>query len=257
MWGGIFLSTNVAINNAIGQSFRVSSRTELDKLEMWIKPELYYTTSYAMELYDGEGTGGTRLATSPTTLTLNSQTAGTPSGFYGFSFASLGLTLEANRAYTFKLVRLSQYSGAFSSCGNVYPNGMQYWLGYSPDSPNDVSFKLYGTEVPGGSAPTSGSFSYSASNTSSAQQNTVNHSVTLAAGQTLQFGTCSMIGASGSGDTYLRLYGPTGAAVASNDDACGVLSFVSYQAPSAGTYEIRAGCYSSGSCGGTVAYTIQ
>lgn len=139
-------NTNVAINNAIGQSFQVSAQTRLEKIEFWIKPELYYTTSYTMELYDGEGTGGPRLATSSTTLTLNSQTSGTPSGWYAFDFNSLGLTLQPNRAYTFKLVRLSQYSGAFSMCGNVYPSGIQYWLGYHPDYPYDASFRLYGSQ---------------------------------------------------------------------------------------------------------------
>jgi hypothetical protein len=139
-------STNVAINNGIGQSFRVNNTTSLDKLELWMKPELYYTTSYAMEVFDGEGVGGTKLATSATTLTLNSQTAGTPSGFYGFTFAGQGVTLQPNRAYTFRLVRLSQYSGAFSECGNIYPNGIEYWLGSSAYSPADVSFKLYGSK---------------------------------------------------------------------------------------------------------------
>lgn len=136
-------NTNVAINNAMAQSFRVASEAQLDKIEMWIKPELYYTTSYAMEVYSGEGTGGTKIATSPTTLTLGSQTGGTPSGFYAFSFSSLGLVLQANQAYTFKLVRLSAYSGAFSRCGNVYPSGNQYWLGYSAEPSYDLSFKLY------------------------------------------------------------------------------------------------------------------
>jgi hypothetical protein len=137
-------NTNVAINNAIAQSFRVDAQTQLDKIEMWIKPELYYTTSYAMELYSGEGTGGTKIATSPTTLTLGSQTGGTPSGFYAFSFPNL--TLQPNQASTFRLVRLSTYSGAFSQCGNVYPNGNQYWLGYSADPYYDLSFKLYSVQ---------------------------------------------------------------------------------------------------------------
>ncbi|HVG61678.1 MAG TPA: hypothetical protein VNA24_24165 [Hyalangium sp.] len=137
-------TTNMAINNAIAQSFRVDSQTQLDKIEMWIKPELYYTTSYAMELYSGEGTGGTKIATSPTTLTLGSQTAGTPSGFYAFPFPNL--TLQPNQPYTFKLVRLSTYSGAFSWCGNVYPHGNEYWLGYHADPHNDLSFRVYSVQ---------------------------------------------------------------------------------------------------------------
>jgi hypothetical protein len=105
--------------------------------------------------------------------------------------------------------------------------------------------------------PTSGSFNFSASNTNNATQNTTPFNVTLTAGQTLQFGTCSVAGASGSGDTYLRLYAPDGSHVAANDDACGYLSFVGFTATQTGTYRIQAGCYSSGSCGGSVAYTIQ
>ncbi|KFA89210.1 hypothetical protein [Archangium violaceum] len=140
-------NTNVAINNAIGQSFRVNAATDLQAIEVWLKPELYYTTSYGLEVYDGEGTGGTRLATSSTTLTLGSQTGGTPSGWYGFSFAGLGLNLQPNHAYTFRLVRLSTYSGAFSMCGNVYANGIQYWLGYYADTPYDMSFRLHGSQA--------------------------------------------------------------------------------------------------------------
>ncbi|WPB78812.1 serine protease [Archangium violaceum] len=103
------------------------------------------------------------------------------------------------------------------------------------------------------------SFTYTASNTNSAQQNTTNHSVTLTAGQIIRLGTCTVATATGTGDTYLRLYNPSGTQVAVNDDSCGTLSYLTYTVPSGagGTYQIRAGCYSSGSCSGTVAYTIQ
>ncbi|MFP2911505.1 trypsin-like serine peptidase [Pyxidicoccus sp. 3LFB2] len=105
--------------------------------------------------------------------------------------------------------------------------------------------------------PTSIKFTFNATNTNSAQQNTTNHNVVLAAGKTLNFGTCTVPGATGTGDTYLRLYNAAGQQVASNDDACGVLSFASFKATTAGTYQIRAGCYSSNTCSGTVAYTVQ
>jgi hypothetical protein len=134
--------TNMAINNAIGQSFQVSSPTTLDHFGIWIKPELYYVTSYNVELYDGEGTGGAKLATS-NTVTMSSQTSGAPSTWYDFAFAQ-GVSLQANHAYTLKLVRLSQYSGAFSECGNVYPGGIEYWLGYWTEPGHDMSFRLYG-----------------------------------------------------------------------------------------------------------------
>jgi len=108
--------------------------------------------------------------------------------------------------------------------------------------------------------PAGNTLPYSASNTNSAQMNTVNHSLTLTAGQTLALGTCGVTGSSFSGDTYLRLYGPSGSQVIANDDACGGAgSNFTYTVPSGGggTYQLRAGCYSSGSCGGTVAWTLQ
>jgi len=106
--------------------------------------------------------------------------------------------------------------------------------------------------------PTGGTYTFSASNTNSAQQNTVNRSITANAGQTITVGTCGMTGATFSGDTYLRLYGTTNAQVASNDDSCsGVGSKLTFTATTTGTYQIRAGCYSSTSCSGTVAWTVQ
>lgn len=113
-------------------------------------------------------------------------------------------------------------------------------------------------EITTGTPPPANSYSYSASNTSSAQQNTVNQSVTVNAGQTITVATCGLTGASFSGDTYLRLFGPAATQVASNDDACsGAGSSLSYTATTSGTYQIRGGCYSSGSCSGTVVWTIQ
>ncbi|QSQ12457.1 serine protease [Myxococcus landrumensis] len=115
------------------------------------------------------------------------------------------------------------------------------------------SQRLCGTTNP----PPSIKFNFTATNTSNATVNTTNQAVTLAAGQTIRFGTCSVDGATGTGDTYLRLTNSAGTSVASNDDSCGVLSFASFTATTAGTYTIRAGCYSNGSCSGTVAYTVQ
>jgi V8-like Glu-specific endopeptidase len=104
-----------------------------------------------------------------------------------------------------------------------------------------------------------GSRDYSASNTSYANQNTTNWELYVLAGMTLDIGTCGVTGASGWGDTLLRLYGPTGNQVASSDDACGGLSRILYTVPAggSGTYQVRAGCYSNYSCGGTVAWSIQ
>jgi hypothetical protein len=122
---------------------------------------------------------------------------------------------------------------------------------------NGRSAQLQLQYAPPPAQPTSGSFNYSASNTSNATQNTTPYDVRLTAGQTLSFGTCSVAGASGSGDTFLRLYAPDGSNVALNDDACGYLSFVGFTATQTGTYRIQAGCFSSGGCSGTVAFTIQ
>lgn len=108
-------------------------------------------------------------------------------------------------------------------------------------------------------APTSnkGSYSYSASNTSNATTGTSDYTVYLYAGQLFTVGTCGIPGASGTGDTYLRVNNPSGQQIAADDDAggaCGVLSNISIVIPTAGSYVIRAGCYASNSCSGTVAF---
>jgi slime mold repeat-containing protein len=105
--------------------------------------------------------------------------------------------------------------------------------------------------------PSSGSFSYSGFDTNSATQNTFNFDIPMVAGQTLSAGTCGLTGASGSGDTFLRLFDSFNAQVTFNDDACGVLSFFTFTATSTGTYQLRAGCFSSASCSGTVAYVLS
>jgi V8-like Glu-specific endopeptidase len=110
-----------------------------------------------------------------------------------------------------------------------------------------------------GTPPAGGSLTFNATNTNSAQQNTTNRDIPLTAGQSIAFGTCTVAGASGTGDTYLRLYNAAGQQVVVNDDACGSLSYATYTVPTGagGTYQLRAGCYGSTSCGGTVAWTVQ
>ena len=105
--------------------------------------------------------------------------------------------------------------------------------------------------------PTSGTFVYSASNTGSATQNTANFDIVIAAGQTLQIGTCGLPDASGSGDTVLRVFDPSGAEVAFNDDSCGLLSFIAFTAATSGTFQLHAGCFFSESCNGTVAFSLS
>jgi hypothetical protein len=105
--------------------------------------------------------------------------------------------------------------------------------------------------------PPENSYPYNATDTQSATQNTVNKVLRLTAGQRLTVGTCGLTGARFTGDTYLRLFGPAGTEVASNDDACGGRgSNLGFTAPADGDYEVRAGCYSTGSCGGTVVWEL-
>ncbi|AKJ03807.1 trypsin domain protein [Archangium gephyra] len=120
-----------------------------------------------------------------------------------------------------------------------------------------VAWTTTGSTTP---PPSGSTLNYSASNTNSAQQATVNQTITLTAGQTLTLGTCGVTGSSFSGDTYLRLYNSSGVEVAYNDDACGGTgSNFTYTVPSGagGNYQLRAGCFSSNSCSGTAAWTLQ
>ncbi|XXF75616.1 serine protease [Myxococcaceae bacterium GXIMD 01537] len=114
------------------------------------------------------------------------------------------------------------------------------------------------TDGPAPPAGSSGTFNFSATNTNSAQQNTINQNITAAAGQTVTVATCGVTGASFTGDTYLRLHNAAGTSLATNDDACGGRgSSITYSVTTAGTLQIRAGCYSSGTCSGTVAWSVQ
>jgi hypothetical protein len=82
--------------------------------------------------------------------------------------------------------------------------------------------------------------------------------VFLEPGQVLSVGTCGVPGAFATNDTFLRLVGPDGEELFSNDDACkGSGSHIRYKVPECGggTYVIKAGCYESGSCGGRLGYT--
>ncbi|GEN09494.1 pre-peptidase C-terminal domain-containing protein [Myxococcus fulvus] len=113
------------------------------------------------------------------------------------------------------------------------------------------------TNPPNNPPTPSSLFEYTATNTNSAQQNTATRRVTLGAGQSLTVGTCGLSGSAYDGDTFLRLF--HGAAeVASNDDSCeGRGSRITYTATTAGEYEVRAGCYGNGSCGGTVVWEVS
>jgi len=133
-------------------------------------------------------------------------------------------------------------------------NGSQWWCN-GEDDDTDISVNVLGFELDqDGSAECNDSstmgynhpnmFWYTASNTNSAQQYTVNYPVKLAAGATYTFSTCG----STSEDTFLRLKNSSGTVVTYNDDACGTQSTMTYTPSAAGTYTIAAGCYGSGSC---------
>jgi V8-like Glu-specific endopeptidase len=104
--------------------------------------------------------------------------------------------------------------------------------------------------------PPANSFTYSASNTNSAQQNTTNRLIAVTAGDRVTVATCGLTGATFSGDTFLRLFSGT-SQVANNDDACGGLgSSITHTAATTGNLEVRAGCFSTGSCTGTVVIQV-
>ena len=109
------------------------------------------------------------------------------------------------------------------------------------------------------SAPSSGYLScsaYSASNTNDATINYSICSISACPGNTVTMTTFAP--GSCTGDTYLRLYDPsTGLELAANDDYNGSLcSQITYTfTASCRTYQLREGCYSSGSCSGQVYYS--
>ena len=97
-------------------------------------------------------------------------------------------------------------------------------------------------------------------NTNNAQQNTEQKCVNLNAGDSARFTVCSdtfvrndystwnVLG-DFTGDPYLRLVnGPSGGQVSYNDDWCGLGSEISFTAPTAGSYCLNMGCYSSRAC---------
>jgi hypothetical protein len=102
-----------------------------------------------------------------------------------------------------------------------------------------------------------GVFSYNTGNTNSARVNTTDFAIALNAGQTATITTCSALGGSASGDTFLRLSDLWGTEVAANDDSCGLGSRMVYTAASSGSFTVHAGCFSNNSCSGTVAWSIQ
>jgi hypothetical protein len=104
-----------------------------------------------------------------------------------------------------------------------------------------------------GPVATTQNFVYSATNTNSTTQNFRLATIVSHPGSVVNVGTCGLPGASATGDTQLRIFDPTNTTeVASNDDACGGFgSNVSF-IPTSINYVIRAGCFGSGTCSGTI-----
>jgi hypothetical protein len=113
-------------------------------------------------------------------------------------------------------------------------------------------------ERPSKSESNRGSFEFAVTNTDNARANTQTYQISLVAGQLFTAGTCGLHGAKGiKGDTYLRLFNPSGQEVASSDDAggtCDFLSNFSIVIAETGTYTLHAGCFALKACSGTVAY---
>ncbi|PKN26664.1 MAG: hypothetical protein CVU65_04970 [Deltaproteobacteria bacterium HGW-Deltaproteobacteria-22] len=129
-------------------------------------------------------------------------------------------------------------------------NGSQWWCnGYDDDTdmsapPGDLDGSADCSDDAYRGYNHYNMFWYTATNTNSAQQATVNYTVTLAAGATYTFSTCG----STSEDTFLRLKNSSGTQVTYNDDACGLQSTMTYKPTTAGTYTVVSGCYGSATC---------
>jgi len=106
-----------------------------------------------------------------------------------------------------------------------------------------------------GAAPPYKTVAFSAANTNTATQN---YSVIYFSGYAstvVTVGTCGVPGASNTGDTYLRIFDPTNTyEIMHADDACGgVGTNISFVPPVSGNFALRAGCWGTGSCSGTIA----
>jgi V8-like Glu-specific endopeptidase len=101
---------------------------------------------------------------------------------------------------------------------------------------------------------------FTSSDTSSATKNTRNQWIYLNSGQKLVVGHCAS-GGNFVGDPFLRLHDNQGLEVASNDDksdnTCSTGSEIQFTASKAGLYELREGCWNTGTCSGSASWTIQ
>lgn len=163
------------------------------------------------------------------------------------------------------VARVGTFSGALAMMALV-GIGASRCAAENPDIQEDVAEVEQAAMAPQ-------SFTYAASNTTSATQNFHSQQVDLIAGQKITIGTCAgdatIPGALNGyppsytqiNDTYLRLMDALGGQVGANDDAsCGYNGWgskLSVTAPATGRYTIRAGCYSNKECAATLVYTIN
>ncbi|WP_437802298.1 hypothetical protein [Sorangium sp. So ce693] len=102
-------------------------------------------------------------------------------------------------------------------------------------------------------------FSFSRSATNNATVNTANFNLTINPNRRVMIGTTGIVGASSSGDTYLRLFdlssGSPVEVASANDGPSGSISAqIRYTTSATGwPFQIRAGCDGFSSCSGTVA----
>jgi hypothetical protein len=219
--------------------------------------------SQSCTVANGTGTVGNGNVTNVTvTCTTNAFTiSGTVAGLTGVAPVVLqdnggdNLTVNANGGFTFATPIASGSTYAVTVLTN--PLGRTCTV-------SNAAGTVTGSNVTNvavtctGVDPSSGSFFYSATNTNSATQNTFNFDIPIVAGQILTIGTCNLPGASGTGDTFLRVFDASSTQVAANDDACGsLLTFLSFTALTTGTFQVHAGCFATGSCNGTVVYTLS
>jgi hypothetical protein len=95
---------------------------------------------------------------------------------------------------------------------------------------------------------------FSGADTASATQNYVEYQVYGCPGDRVHVDLCDER-ATCNGDTYIRLFSPSGEEVDNNDDSCGLCSSLSYVVSGAAAeceyYVARLGCYDDSSCSGT------
>mmetsp|Transcript_47739 Transcript_47739/g.121804 ORF Transcript_47739/g.121804 Transcript_47739/m.121804 type:complete len:392 (-) Transcript_47739:218-1393(-) len=138
---------DVAIRNQIGQTFVAPASDSVTKIAIWMRPNLYYVTTYRLELYSGEfASGGVKLAEAALGLEPSESASGAPAKFHVFEFS--GVTLVEGNTYSWLLMRTSQYSGDFAPCTDVI-QGRGFWLGVHPEPDNiDYSFELWTAPAP-------------------------------------------------------------------------------------------------------------